>query len=183
MRMRTKTRNSIITVCGLLVLALLTGLVMNLYGVFDGKKANPDNIISIDNNDDSYAAVKTINNGYGVKYTVDKDGSVKAKGTATADDTFVILSGVKLEAGKTYTLSAGVDSVSYNSYALRLHNKNATKGSANEYIYAELDGTFTAANGTDLYDVEIIVKKDVKINTTFRPVLVEGKTAGTFYSK
>jgi len=183
MRMKAKTKSSIMLICGALVLVLLTGLVMNLYGVFDERKNNPDNLISIDNLEKTYAAVKTHNNGYGVKYTVEKDGVVKAKGTASGDDTFTVASGLKLEAGKTYTLSAGVDGVSYNSYVLRLHDMNATRGSAEEYIYADLDESFTVANSTHLYNVEIIVKKDVKVNATFYPVLVEGKTAGNFYTK
>ena len=179
--MRRKTKNTLTLICGVLALALLTGLVLNLYGAFDKKKVNPDNLINGEIS--GYKTADTYNNGYGVKYTVEKNGTVKAFGTATADDVFTVATGIKLTSGKTYTLSCGNNSVGYKSFGLRLHNMNATSGAANEYIYANLDGTFTAANSTDSYNVEVYVMKDAKVFATFRPVLVEGKTAGDFLVK
>ena len=179
--MRRKTKNALTMIVAVLALALLTGLVLNLYGAFDKKKVNPDNLINADVS--GYKTADTYNNGYGVKYTVEKDGTVKASGTATADDVFTVATGIKLTSGKTYTLSYGNNSVGYQSYGLRLHNMNASSGAANEYIFADLNGTFTAANSTDTYNVEVYVKKDVKIFATFRPVLVEGNTAGDFLVK
>ena len=41
------------------------------------------------------------------------DGTVKASGTATADDVFTVATGIKLTSGKTYTLSCGNNSVGY----------------------------------------------------------------------
>lgn len=179
--MRRKTKNALTLICGVLALALLTGLVLNLYGVFKEKRVNPDNLVN--SGISGHKSADTYNNGYGVKYTVEKDGTVKASGTATADDVFTVATGVKLTSGKTYTFSCGNNSVGYESYGVRLHNMNASSGSANEYVFATLDGTFTAANDTDTYNVEIYVKKGVKIFATFRPVLVEGKTAGDFLVK
>lgn len=179
--MRRKTKNTLMTVCAVLALVLLTGLVLNLYGFFDKKKVNPDNLVNAEIS--GYKTPDTYNNGYGVKYTVEKDGTVKASGTATADDVFTVAEGIKLTAGKTYTFSCGNSSVGYQSYGVRLHNMNASSGAANEYIYADLDGTFTAANSTDSYNVEVYVMKDQKVFATFRPVLVEGKTAGDFLVK
>ena len=131
--MRRKTKNTLTLICGVLALALLTGLVLNLYGVFKEKKVNPDNLVN--SGISGYKDADTYNNGYGVKYTVEKDGTVKAS------------------------------------------------GAANEYIYATPDGTFTASSSTDTYNVEVYVMKDAKVFATFRPVLVEGKTAGDFLVK
>ena len=44
--MRRKTKNTLTLICGVLALALLTGLVLNLYGVFKEKKVNPDNLVN-----------------------------------------------------------------------------------------------------------------------------------------
>ena len=107
--MRRKTKNTLTLICGVLALALLTGLVLNLYGAFDKKKVNPDNLINGEIS--GYKTAETYNNGYGVKYTVEKDGTVKAFGTATADDVFTVATGIKLTSGKTYTLSCGNNSV------------------------------------------------------------------------
>ena len=179
--MRRKTKNALTMIVAVLALALLTGLVLNLYGAFDKKKVNPNNLINGEIS--GYKTAETYNNGYGVKYTVEKNGTVKASGTATADDVFTVATGIKLTSGKTYTLSCGNNSVGYKSFGLRLHNMNATSGAANEYIFANLNGTFTAANSTDIYNVEVFVKKEVRVFATFPPVLVEGKTAGDFLVK
>lgn len=109
--MRRKTKNTLALICGVLALALLTGLVLNLYGAFDKKKVNPDNLINGEIS--GYKTADTYNNGYGVKYTVEKNGTVKAFGTATADDVFTVATGIKLTSGKTYTLSCGNNSVGY----------------------------------------------------------------------
>lgn len=179
--MRRKTKNTLTLICGVLALALLTGLVLNLYGVFKEKKVNPNNLVN--SGISGYKVADTYNNGYGVKYTVEEDGTVKASGTATADDVFTVATGIKLTSGKTYTFSCGNNSVGYKSYGVRLHNMNSSSGAANEYIYATLDGTFTASSSTDTYNVEVYVMKDVKVFATFRPVLVEGNTAGDFLVK
>ena len=44
--MKRKTKNTLTLICGVLALALLTGLVLNLYGAFDKKKVNPNNLIN-----------------------------------------------------------------------------------------------------------------------------------------
>lgn len=172
------------TICCILAVALLAGLVLNLYGVFDKKTVNKDNLVNAEL--DGYVSADTYNNGYGVKYTVSKNGEIRATGTATADDIFTVMEGITLTAGKTYTLSCGNSSVGYKTYGLRLHDTTATSGSANEYVYAELDGTFTidSSDTDNKFNLEIYVMKDTKVVlATFKPVLVEGNTAGDFLTK
>lgn len=179
--MRRKTKSRLTTLACVLSLVLLAGLVLNLYGVFKEKVVNPDNLINVKVS--GHVGEGSYNNGYGVKYTVETDGTVKASGTATADDVFTLVTGVKLTEGKTYTLGCGNGSVGYQSYGVRLHNTNASSGSADEYVYADLNGTFTAASSTNVYDVEIYVKKGVSVYATFRPILTEGRAVGDFLVK
>ena len=174
-RITRKTQNTLILVGCVLVLALLTGLVLNLYGAFDAKESNPDNLIGIAAiGEDNYPADAEGNTGYGVKVTVDDLGAVTAKGTATADVVYTIVEGVKLEA-KEYTFTAGVENVSINGFCIRLHNV-----STGDFIYADIDGTFTAEAGT--YNVELYVEDETRVNATFYPVLVEGKAEGDFHA-
>lgn len=181
--MTSAVRKRLGTLGIVLVLVLLTGLVMNLYGVFDEKESNPKNLIGIAAVEEAYLEEDSYNTGYGVTVTVKDTGAVKVSGTATADVIFELIpEGIKLEAGETYTLSAGVKSATYNGYHVRLHNITTTTD-ADKYIYADLDGTFTAPNSTDTYVLEVFIGEDTRVNATFYPVLVEGDDAGEFYAE
>ena len=58
------------TVGIILVLVMLTGLVMNLYGVFDPKESNPDNLVGTAVLGEAYLDADSYNTGYGVTVTV-----------------------------------------------------------------------------------------------------------------
>ena len=60
--MRRKTKNTLTLICGVLALALLTGLVLNLYGAFDKKKVNPNNLINGEIS--GYKTAEPYNNNY-----------------------------------------------------------------------------------------------------------------------
>lgn len=166
---------------------LLTIGVAKLYGIGDKKVVNPNNLVSIQKIGVANYAKTTGNTGYGVEVSVDDLGAIKMKGKATADVEYKVCV-VTLTEGKTYTLSSGVSGESYltgsnvseTGYALVLQNL-----ATGNYTYGEIqnNGTFTVPAGSANYELLIIVKKDTDLGLlgkTFKPVLVEGKTAGNF---
>ena len=169
-----KNKNTLMFVGVALALVILCGAVMNLYGAFDKKEANPENLVGIEAiGEDDYPISKEGNTGYGVTIDVNDLGAIKVKGTATGADLVWDVCTVKLAAG-TYTLTAGVDDVSKFGYAVRLDDGK------NGYIYADIDDTFTVSAETT-YTLQVYVAEDTKVNTTFYPVLVEGASEGDFY--
>ena len=174
MKFFTKTR--LRTLAFVLILGVLAGLVLNLYGAFDKKECNPDNLISADAVTD-YKSSGDYNTGHGIKYTVKEHGEVKVKGTATADVTVKLGSGITLTEGKSYTFTCDVKTCGYDTYGLYLV-KGDTK------YYAEIDDTIKVASGEGGdYTLYLYIKKDAKVNTTFYPVLVEGTNTGSFWKK
>lgn len=114
----------------------------------------------------------------GVTFTVNEDGSVIAKGTATADTSFHIRYAtshvLKLTKGKTYTLSGCPTGGSSSSYYLKIEDDTWTQG-AGDYGASK---TFTAQY--EDYYVRIIVKDGYEINKAFYPMLNEGSEAMPF---
>ncbi len=186
-RSRSRTKSSAktvaLTVVGILAVVLALGLVLNATGVF-AREPNPDNLLNINKvGKGVYAEVKAHNEGLGVTYTVHEDGSVSAKGKATADDSFTVATGIELVAGETYVISCGNDGVGYQTYGLRLRNvtSGASLSEEEKFIYADIKGAFEVPEGKTLYNVEIYVMEGVELNETFYPCLVKGETAGDFY--
>ena len=180
MRFSKKTKKILSFVGSMLLVVILAGAVMNMTGVF-AKESNPKNLVGVDALGNEYLKEGKYNTGYGVTVKVDDLGAVKVKGTATSNVVVdLIPDGFTLEAGKTYTLSCGNDNVNYKTFGIRLKNTSATSD-AERYIYANNDGTFTVSSSDDIYKLEIYVNKDVELNETFYPVLVEGSLVGNFY--
>lgn len=177
--MKFFTKRNLRTIAFILILAALTALVLNLYGVFNKRECNPSNLISAKNVED-YISSGSYNTGHGVKYTVKDNGQIKVKGTATDDIQIKIGSGITLTEGKTYTFTCGVNSCGYDTYGLKL-----IKGTDVSTVrYAEIDETFEIEEGQGGdYTLYLYVKDDAKVYQTFYPVLVEGASAGSFYQK
>lgn len=183
--MKRKTRNTILIVALAAVMIVLIALVARLYGVGDKKIASPDNLVSIDAIGKANYATQTGNTGYGIEVSVNELGAIKMTGKATGNLEYTVGT-VTLTAGKTYTLTSGVSgqsrvagaNASETGYALVLVD-NTTSA----VYHADLNGTFTVPAGSADFTLKIIVLKDTNlgaIGKTFKPVLVEGKKAGTF---
>jgi hypothetical protein len=183
--MKRKTRNTILIVALAAVMIVLIALVARLYGVGDKKIASPDNLVSIDAIGKANYATQTGNTGYGIEVSVNELGAIKMTGKATGNLEYTVGT-VTLTAGKTYTLTSGVSgqsrvagtNASETGYALVLIDNTTTS-----VHFADLDGSFTVPTGSAEFTLKIIVLKDTNlgaIGKTFKPVLVEGKKAGTF---
>ena len=173
--MKKKTKNTLFIVGGVVLLAMLMGMVLNLYGVFDPKELNPKNLVSITAiGEEDYGTLQSGKTGHGVTVEVGDLGEIKVRGKATVDLPWVVAEGIELTPGKTYTFTAGVESATVEGYHIRLKN-------GSQVVYADFgSNTFTAEEGT--YTLEIFVAEDTRVNATFYPVLVEGAEAGSFYA-
>lgn len=115
----------------------------------------------------------------GVSFTINVDGSVYAKGTATGTITFTLFSAGSFETGiHTVNLSGSPDGSSATTYSLRLRNAEATSGVYNDY------GNGVTVNNTSITKatVAIIVNSGAIIDAIFYPMLEFGKTASEFIS-
>lgn len=115
----------------------------------------------------------------GVSFTVNDDGSVYAKGTATGTITFPLFSSGSFETGvHTVTLSGSPNGSSATTYSLRLRNAEATSGVYSDY------GNGVTVNNTSITKstVAIIVINGATVDATFYPMLEFGTTASEFVS-
>ena len=115
----------------------------------------------------------------GVSFTVNDDGSVYAKGTATGTITFTLFSAGSFESGvHTVTLSGSPNGSSATTYSLRLRNAEAASGVYSDY------GNGVTINNTSITKatVAIIVNNGAIIDATFYPMLEFGTTASEFIS-
>lgn len=123
------------------------------------------------------------NDGNGLVWTVNDDGSVHCEGTITNEDleeaTFVIGT-VKIEEENFYTLS-GAPKGSKNTFYI----KGEYEDDAGNLLtfYSDFDGECTTvtklAKDTEV-KLTIVVKTGVDIDYTFKPTLVAGEEAGQF---
>ena len=115
----------------------------------------------------------------GVSFTVNDDGSVYAKGTATGNTSFNLFSAGSFEPGvHTVTLSGSPNGSSATTYSLRLRNAEAASGVYSDY------GNGVTINNTSITKatVAIIVNNGAIIDATFYPTLEFGTTASEFIS-
>lgn len=115
----------------------------------------------------------------GVSFTINDDGSVYAKGTATGTITFTLFSAGSFETGvHTVTLSGSPNGSSATTYSLRLRNAEATSGVYSDY------GNGVTVNNTSITKatVAIIIINGATIDATFYPMLEFGTTASEFIS-
>ena len=142
-----------------------------LTDAFDRDK-NEDNLIKVDT---SY--IKTHNTNRGVEITVKDNGVIKLSGKATSDYSVKVAS-VKLAAG-TYTIS-GLDEPDINRFWMYVQH------SGGEAI-AGTDGASFTLNAEETVVIYLSWAEDYNFNlfneNTVRPVIVEGKEAGSFYAE
>ena len=169
-----------------LVLVLLVS-VAKMNGVGVNKVTNPDNLVSIETVGKANYAPNTGNTGYGVNASVDDLGAIRLSGKATGNLEYEVCE-VTLTAGKTYTLTSGVNGQSIvtgsnaaeKGYALVLVDETT---SAVYYADIQNNGTFTVPAGSANFTLKIIVLNETNLGSIgkiFKPVLVEGTKAGTF---
>ena len=134
------------------------------------RKVNPDNLFTAE-----CVSLKDTNDGYGVQLTVNDNGSIKMKGTATADKAYVI-GKVKLAEG-TYTVTA-LDGASLGTAYVSVKIGSAS---------TEVNADFTpgkqitiAADDTEV-TLTLHVVKDAELDATVYPVIVEGTEDGKFF--
>ena len=122
---------------------------------------------------DAYT-IKSANTGDGYDITVSNDGEIKVKGTNNSGaEVKLAVQEIKLAAG-TYTFTSGATGTSKTSYCMILSDGTTTH-------YADFSGnTFEVASETT-FTAYIVIQDKAEINTTFKPVVVEGETAGSFF--
>lgn len=160
------------------VVALGVGAVA-MTNRFTGILNNQDNLVhTLEKYDD-----KGGNNGNGLVWTVNDDGSIHCEGTITNDDldeaTFVIGT-VKVTEEDFYTLSGAPKGSKATFYIKAEYEDDAGNLMT---IYSDFDGECTSETKLDK-DTEvkltIVVKSGVEIDYTFEPTLVAGEVAGKF---
>ena len=173
--MKAKTRNRIGAVALVAVLVLLLGAVLKLYGFFDAKKTNPNNLVSIDAvGKTNYAVGGTGNLGHGWSLSVGDLGELKLRGKATADSEYIITDLVDVKTDGDYVLTSGLSRASQEGVCIYL-----TDGTHN--YYGDFGGKFHLIGG-QLYTLVLRVCEDQTVYQTIRPVLVKGSSAGSFYA-
>ena len=140
---------------------------------------NQDNLVhTLEKYDD-----KGGNDGNGLVWTVNDDGSIHCEGTITNDEldeaTFVIGT-VKVTEEDFYTLS-GAPKGSKATFYIKAEYEDEAGNLMT--IYSDFDGECTSLTKLDK-DTEvtltIVVKADVEIDYTFRPTFVAGEVPGKF---
>lgn len=178
----------VILLCVSLSVGALVGIARWTGGSYDvvsqirGDR-NPKNLLTVED----YTVEKDKNGRmegstkYGVNFKVKDDGRVVLTGTnknyegsTGAKYQTVAFADVTLKAG-TYTIS-GYEKAGANTLGVyALVNGDEYRG--------DIDGTFTISQETTVA-IGFYIYNDVRtFNTTLYPVLVEGETAGTFYTK
>ena len=154
------------------VLIVLSCSVMKLNGVFDKKKCNANNLVSIDAIGKANYATTSGNLGHGWSLTVGDLGELKLRGKATATSAYTICQ-VTLTAGD-YMLTSGVSDAAQEGVCIYLSDGTTS-------YYGDFGGKLTLSAGT--YTLYLRVGEDQQLFHTIRPVSVKGTTAGDFYAK
>lgn len=151
--MRRKTKNRLMVIAAVISAVVTLGTVLGLTGALDGslRKRNEDNLITLDAIEDAGIELGESfkSKESDVTLTVDENGVVKLKGTATADDEIVYAT-LELPAG-VYRFTGAPDSTK-NTYELKL-----TDGT-NVYEADDKDVISLAEVGT--YNVVIVLYED-----------------------
>ncbi|MBQ8738162.1 MAG: hypothetical protein IJZ04_01560 [Clostridia bacterium] len=165
----------IITVAVLIAVGLsaLFGFITKGFTDFDVRELNPDNLINVEAYNDTLEDKRDD----GLAITVSEEGEITVEGkNKTEADVMIAIQDVTLEVGK-YTISSGVKNTDEDTYYLSIVNGEET-------IIADMeeDSTFTIATNDTTCTVYIVVCAGENVDATFRPVLVEGSSAGDFYT-
>ena len=148
------------------------------FTAWDLKELNEDNLIVVDNYVDTLEDKRTD----GLTVEVDEDGAITVEGEneGTEDIKITVVSNFPLEDGEyTFgTSSKGSDKKAY--YMCIMQGNEIVAADYDE----EEDRTFKVKNAegsSNVYQLCIVVCAGEEIDTTFKPVLVEGDKAGSFY--
>ena len=113
----------------------------------------------------------------GVNFTINDDGSVYVKGTATESFSFPLFSCGTFSTGvHTVTLSGSPDGASSTTYFLRLRNANASSANYEDYGNGKVIENTSVTGST----IAIIVINGATIDAAFYPMLEFGETASDF---
>lgn len=181
-----KGKTLLILVAVVLVCSTLLTFTLTSKNVIFFKKAemilNPDNLIGV--NKVNWA--KNISRG-GVTFTMNEDGSWHVYGTATeAFGVYLTLDRFRLEEGKSYMLSSGMERDGLKSYYLCINEgSNLYVGDLEPAYgnYMKVDyGPFTCTDSSLDYSVEFVITyAGAVIDDVIYPCLVEGTQPGSFY--
>lgn len=164
----------IIALCILLGVALcsIVGKITDGFTDFDIRSLNEDNLLSVED----YAEGLDEKRDDGLTVTVSEKGVITVEGeNETEADVKIAVQDVTLDTGK-YTISSDAKGVKDDTYYLCIVNGDKT-------IIADTedDSTFTIFADDTTCTVYIVVCAGETVDATFKPVLVEGSEAGSFY--
>lgn len=172
-----KNTLGIIVICILASVCILgvVGKVTDGFQDFEIREVNEDNLINVDN----YAITLEDKRTDGLKVEVNDDGVIAITGKNETDsDVEIEVCSVTLKADE-YTLSCearGIDDKTYYLVA-----RTGTGDDIEEIVIKnDKSKTFEVKTETT-FTIYIVVCDGEKVDTTFKPVLVEGKEVGSFY--
>lgn len=132
-------------------------------------QVNEDNLFKADE-----YSIESANTGDGYEVTVSDDGEIKIKGTNNSGaEVRLAVQEIKLAAG-TYTFTSGVSSTSKGSYCMMITDGTST-------YYADFSGNTFDISAEGTFTAYIVIQDEATVNVTFKPVIVEGETAGSFF--
>ena len=132
------------------------------------RKVNPDNLYTAD-----VVTLESSNDGHGVAITVNDDGSIRIKGTASQQYVKVI-GKVTLDKGE-YTFTA-LENASLNTVYV-----TAVGGSVMTSADFTPNNTFTVSADDTEVTLTLYIEKGAVVDTIVYPVIVSGNESGDFY--
>ena len=160
----------------LLVILALVGVAGLCFGIINNiRQVNPDNIITADSYDETLAAEREDN----ITVSVNDNGEIAVKGkNETETDVKIKVCDVTLANGE-YTISSNAKGVGEKYYLC------IETGEGENLVITLADtadkSTIKVETDDTIYTVYIVVCAGSEIDTTFQPVLVSGKEAGSFF--
>ena len=184
----SKNTLKIIAICLAMSLALgFVGWMTNGFTAFDKdsisdkfeRKLNEDNLVYKAFLASGYTS-KSGNDGNGLTWTINDDGSVTVNGTASADAYFNLCTVTIADKGdQTFT---AVDGGSLTTYYVEGKANGVTVWYSDWQNIQDTSATKTFSTSTTI-SLDIVIKAGTEMkNVTFYPVIVEGETAGNYFA-
>lgn len=163
----------LITIVLLLAVAGIASLAVWTEGftAWDIRELNEDNLIK----SETYVSNLDDRRTDGLKIEVDEDGKITVEGeNETAEDIKVTVAEITLGEGE-YTFTTSARGADDKTYYMCLE--------AGDISLIADDGDYSTfeVNEETTYTIYIVVCAGEEIDTTFKPVIVEGDEAGSFY--
>ncbi|MBQ8146022.1 MAG: hypothetical protein IJ039_04505 [Clostridia bacterium] len=161
----------------LLIILACVGVAGMCFGVINNiRSTNPDNIINVENYDEGLTAERED----GITVSTSDDGQITVKGKNEAEtDVEIKVCDVTLAKGE-YTISSSAKGVANDTYYLCLRTGEGESAVTTLADTAD-KSTITVEADDTVYTVYIVICAGAEIDTTFKPVLVSGAEAGSFY--